>query len=80
MHPDVKALHMKNHTQALAEANHRAAQTMEKMGGGFAAALALAYYRADADNQARILGAFPDLFEKYRRIAEELREMQELAD
>ena len=53
--------------------NHRAAQTMESMGGGFAAALALAYFRADGDNQARILGAFPDLFEKYRRIAEELQ-------
>lgn len=53
--------------------NHRAAQTMERMGGGFAAALALAYFRADGDNQARILAAFPDLFEKYRRIAEELQ-------
>ena len=53
--------------------NHRAAQTMEKMGGGFAAALALAYYRADWTNQAAILAAFPDLFEKYRRIAHELQ-------
>jgi 2-oxo-4-hydroxy-4-carboxy--5-ureidoimidazoline (OHCU) decarboxylase len=53
--------------------NHRAAQTMEKMGGGFAAALALAYYRADGSNQAAILAAFPDLFEKYRRIAYELQ-------
>jgi hypothetical protein len=53
--------------------NHRAAQTMERMGGGFAAALALAYFRADGDNQARILAAFPDLFEKYRRIAAELQ-------
>jgi len=53
--------------------NHRAAQTMERMGGGFAAALAQAYYRADGDNQARILAAFPDLFDKYRRMAEELQ-------
>jgi hypothetical protein len=59
--------------------NHRAAQTMEDMGGGFAAALALAYFRADGDNQARILGAFPELFEKYRRIADELRDMRDLA-
>jgi 2-oxo-4-hydroxy-4-carboxy--5-ureidoimidazoline (OHCU) decarboxylase len=56
--------------------NHRAAQTMEKMGGGFAAALALAYYRADGSNQAAILAAFPDLFEKYRRIAHELQSDQ----
>jgi 2-oxo-4-hydroxy-4-carboxy--5-ureidoimidazoline (OHCU) decarboxylase len=49
----------------------------QRMGGGFASALALAYFRADSDNQARILGAFPDLFEKYRRIARELAETTE---
>ena len=54
--------------------NHRAAQLMEKIGGGFASALAVAYYRADSDNKARIVGAWPDLFEKYRRIARELAE------
>ncbi len=68
MHPEL------NHTQALAEANHRAAQTMEKMGGGFAAALAAAYYRADSSNKLRILRTWPDLFERYRRIARELAE------
>jgi len=53
--------------------NHRAAQLMEKIGGGFASALALAYFRADGTNQARILGAFGDLFEVYRnRAFEEL--------
>lgn len=52
--------------------NHRAARYMERMGGGFASALAVAYYRADSDNKARIVGAWPDLFEKYRRIAREL--------
>jgi len=53
--------------------NHRAAQLMEKIGGGFASALALAYFRADGTNQARILGAFGDLFELYRnRAFEEL--------
>lgn len=54
--------------------NHRAAQTMEKMGGGFASAIALAYYRADGTNQARVVAAFPDLFEKYREMAQELAE------
>lgn len=54
--------------------NHRAAQYMERMGGGFASALAVAYYRADSDNKARIVGAWQDLFEKYRRIARELAE------
>lgn len=72
MHPEIKELHMHNHIEALTEANHRAAKTMERMGGGFASALALAYFRADSDNQARILAAWPDLFERYRRIAREL--------
>lgn len=54
------------------EQNHRAARLMEKIGGGFASALAVAYFRADADNQARILAAWPDLFERYRRMDQEL--------
>ena len=57
--------------------NHQAAKTMERMGGGFASALAVAYYRADSNNKARILAAWPDLFEKYRRIARELAETTE---
>ena len=54
------------------EQNHRAARLMEKLGGGFASALAVAYFRADADNQARILAAWPDLFERYRRMDQEI--------
>ena len=77
MNPEIKELYMRNHIEALAEANHKAAKIMERIGGGFASALALAYFRADSDNQARILGAFPDLFEKYRRIARELAETTE---
>ena len=53
------------------EQNHRAARLMEKLGGGFASALAVAYFRADADNQARILAAWPELFERYRRMDQE---------
>ena len=77
MHPETKELYIRNHIEALPEANHRAAKTMERMGGGFASALALAYFRADSDNQARILAAWPDLFERYRRIARELAETAE---
>jgi hypothetical protein len=74
MNSELQSFYMRNHIQALADANHYAAQTMEKIGGGFASALALAYFRADGDNKARILGAFPDLFEKYRQInTEELQ-------
>jgi hypothetical protein len=59
--------------------NHRAAQLMEKIGGGFASALALAYFRADGTNQARILGAFGDLFDLYRNRAFEQLEHEEQA-
>jgi hypothetical protein len=44
------------------------------MGGGFAAAIALAYFRADSDNKARLLEAFPDLFAKYRQWARDLHD------
>jgi hypothetical protein len=71
MNAELKQLYMNNHIQALAESNHRAAALMQRLGGGFAAALGTAYHRADAGNQARILGAFADLFEKYRRMASE---------
>jgi len=52
---------------------------MEKIGGGFASALALAYFRADGTNQARILGAFGDLFDLYRNRAFEELEHEEQA-
>jgi len=59
--------------------NHRAAKMMEKIGGGFASALALAYFRADGTNQARILGAFGGLFDLYRNRAFEELEHEEQA-
>jgi len=59
--------------------NHRAAKTMMRMGGGFASTLALAFFRADSGNQARILGAFPELFERYRREAREENERLTMA-
>jgi len=66
---------MKHYAQMTPEeratANHRAAELLEKIGGGFASALARAYFVADGTNQARILGTFPDLFERYRTWAAE---------
>lgn len=44
-----------------------AAWTMERMGGGFAARIAQAYYVADKDNKARLRAAFRELFERYHR-------------
>jgi hypothetical protein len=71
MSTELAELYMSNHIQALAEANHRAAALMQKHGGGFASALGLAYHRADSGNQARILGAFPELFARFRRMVSE---------
>jgi hypothetical protein len=42
-----------------------AAHRMEREGGGFAAAIALAFFRADSTNQVRLVDAFADLFERF---------------
>ena len=44
---------------------HKAAHNMENYGGGFAGAIALAYFRADSSNRERIINAFPELFERF---------------
>ena len=44
---------------------NKAAHNMEKYGGSFAAAIALAYFRADSTNQVRVVDAFPELFVRY---------------
>jgi len=51
-----------------------AAKTMETYGGGFASALAQAFFRADLTNARRILTAFDDLFLRYHRWNEEEKE------
>ena len=76
---EIKELHFNNHVRALADSNHRAAALMQRIGGGFASALGLAYHRADLGNQARILGAFGDLFEKFRNLDFEIREREDQA-
>ncbi len=48
-----------------------AVRLMSRIGGSFAAALAAAYWVADSDNRARILAGWPDLIERYRRMAQE---------
>lgn len=44
------------------DALHQAAHNMDNYGGGFASAIATAYFRADSNNKARLLLAFGDLF------------------
>lgn len=48
-------------------------EAMERCGGSFAQALAMAYLRADPENRIRIKFAFPELFERYRSVAKQLR-------
>ena len=43
---------------------HEAAGYLETRMGGFANAIALAYYRADSGNQRKLVEAFADLFER----------------
>ena len=54
----------------VAEEN-RAAELMLQIGGSFAQHLARAFRVADSDNRARILAGWPDLFERYARMAAE---------
>jgi len=42
---------------------------MELRGGSFVVALALAARKADAENLARLIAAFPEIFERYDALA-----------
>jgi hypothetical protein len=44
---------------------HAAAHNMARIGGGFANAIATAYFRADSDNKAKLLLTFGDLFSRH---------------
>lgn len=49
--------------------------TMERQGGGFVSALAVAWRKADPINRAKLREAFPAIFQHYRLLtAGELRE------
>jgi hypothetical protein len=44
--------------------NFLAANYLQQYGGGFASALAIAWFKADSRNQRRILSVFQDLFDE----------------
>jgi hypothetical protein len=46
---------------------HKAARQMEKEGGSFARAIAMAFYVADNTNTYKLVEAFDDLFAEYYR-------------
>ena len=45
-----------------------AAEEMERTGGAFAEAIALAWFRADSGNRQRLIDAFSDLFERWIKV------------
>jgi hypothetical protein len=49
----------------------KAAHRMEREGGGFASAIAQAYFRADSTNAVLLVNAFGHLFERYADDADE---------
>lgn len=50
-------------------------RTMSRYGGGFASAMAEAWFRADPYNRETIEKSFPDLVREYRDMAEARGEM-----
>lgn len=55
---------------------HEVIQAMYRFGGGFAQAIARAFEHADAPNFERLRSAFPELWMKYREIAQRARGKQ----
>ena len=54
-------------------ASEGAVQRMSVYGGAFAQALAVAWFRADPENRARLEAAFADLFARYSSPPAEVR-------
>lgn len=54
-----------------------AAELMQRMGGSFASAIADAFFVADSHNAVRLLIAFPELFTRYKQMADERRVYEE---
>ena len=54
-----------------------AAELMQNMGGSFASAIADAFFVADSHNTQRLLTAFPELFERYKQLADADRQRAE---
>lgn len=53
-----------------------AVQAMKDHGGSFVRALAAAWTAADDSNKARLKEAFPDVWQRYERLAEKLTKME----
>ena len=51
------------------EQGHKAARLMEETGGGFASAIAWAFYKADSHNARILLEAYEDMFMRFYDLA-----------
>lgn len=60
------------------EQGHKAARLMERIGGGFASAIAQAFYKADSHNARILLEAYEDMFLRHYDMAVE-RESRSIA-
>jgi hypothetical protein len=59
--------------------DHDVTEAMIKFGGGFVQQLGQLYRRGDSDNRKRLLAAFPEYWQTYKRIAiEHLEEKQKV--
>lgn len=54
-----------------------AAELMQRMGGSFASAIADAFFVADSYNTQRLLLAFPELFTRYKQMADADRQYEQ---
>jgi len=50
--------------------DHKVIEAMERYGGSFVKALAVAFYRADHINTQKLKSAFPEYWEQYKKMAE----------
>lgn len=56
---------------------YEAAYAMEREGGGFASAIAIAFYRADKENRKLLLQSFMPLFERFYNISRRQEQAQQ---
>lgn len=55
----------------MSEQDQKVIDAMETYGGSFAAALSVAFRRADLKNFAKLKAAFPEIWKVYEEMAEE---------
>jgi len=56
------------------QTNYKAIELMERIGGGFASALAITWRRADLENQRRLMASFQDLHDQYESLLPKVKD------